>query len=123
MAIDVIVVVVQSSSDYLKLGYSPKSAVLITIREYKNALISGTMTTVVAFVPLMFLPGIMGRFLFYIPLTVFATLLAALMISLTLNSAIFFKLNKNKDFYELIDESEKEYYTKEQLQLLEHERR
>ena len=47
----------------------------------------------------MFLPGIMWKFLSYIPITVFSTLLAALILSLTLSSALFFKLTKKKNYF------------------------
>jgi multidrug efflux pump subunit AcrB len=47
----------------------------------------------------MFLPGVIGKFLSFIPITVFSTLLAALILSLTLSSAIFIKIMKSKKSY------------------------
>jgi multidrug efflux pump subunit AcrB len=57
------------------------------------------MTTLVAFLPMIFLPGILGKFLAYIPITVFLTLFAALVLSLTLATALFYKLAKKKQSY------------------------
>jgi multidrug efflux pump subunit AcrB len=48
---------------------------------------------------MIFLPGLIGRFLSYIPITVFITLLAALVLSLTIASALFFKLSKKRTTY------------------------
>lgn len=49
-------------------------------RDYSTPLIAGTATTIIVFVPLLFLPGVTGKFLAYIPVTVFSTLSAALVI-------------------------------------------
>ena len=48
---------------------------------------------------MIFLPGIIGKFLSYIPITVFSTLVAALILALTLASALFFKLASKKKYY------------------------
>jgi len=69
------------------------------VQDLKSPLISGTATTLVAFLPLIFLPGIVGKFLSFIPITVFATLVAALVLSLTLASALFYKLAAKKKIY------------------------
>ncbi|MCH2188389.1 efflux RND transporter permease subunit [Candidatus Gracilibacteria bacterium] len=94
IAIDTIIIIIEGASERLKIGYNRGSAVLLAMKDLKAPLISGTMTTLVAFLPMMFLPGITGKFLSYIPITVFATLLAALLLSLTVSSALFLKLTK-----------------------------
>lgn len=66
----------------MKLWYNKKSAVLLAVRDYKAPLISWTLTTLAAFLPLMFLPWVMWKFLAYIPITVFSTLVAALVLAL-----------------------------------------
>ncbi len=56
--------------------------------------ISSTLTTVVAFLPLIFWPGIMGEFMFYLPTTVIIALMASLFVAMTINptlSAMFIK--------------------------------
>lgn len=99
IAIDTIIVIVEWAAERQSLGYSRKYAILLALKELKAPLISGTMTTLVAFAPMIFLPGIMWKFLAYIPITVFTTLVAALFLSLTISSALFFKLSKKKNYY------------------------
>ncbi len=99
IAIDTIIVIIEWSAERSKLWYSRAAAVLLATKDLKAPLISGTMTTLVAFLPMMFLPGITGKFLAYIPITVFATLLAALILSLTVSSALFLKLTKKLSHY------------------------
>ena len=81
-------------------------AALLSVRTYKNSLISGTATTVIVFVPMLTLPGIMGKFLSFIPITIFITLLASLFISLTLTPALFSKFTKNRTNYTSSSEDE-----------------
>ena len=106
IAIDTATVIIQGASENIKAGYSPMNAALLSVKTYKNSLISGTATTVVVFLPMLTLPGIMGKFLAYIPTTIFITLLASLFISLTITPALFFKLSKNPKFYEKNPEQE-----------------
>jgi multidrug efflux pump subunit AcrB len=91
------------------------------VRDFKAPLIAGSMTTLVVFIPMMVLPGITGKFLAYIPITVFITLVAALAISLTLNSALFYKLSKPKTRY-LREENVEKFLTASDREILEKER-
>ncbi len=99
ISIDTIIVIVEGASQKMRLGFTPKHAVLLAIRELKYPLISGAVTTLVVFVPMLTLPDILGKYLAFIPITVFSTLLAVLVLSLTLNSAIFYKLNRDSKKY------------------------
>ncbi len=96
IAIDTIIVIIEWASERQKLWYSRKNAVILAVRDLKSPLISGTATTLVAFLPMIFLPWVLWRFLSYIPITVFVTLLWALILSLTLATALFYKLSKKK---------------------------
>lgn len=99
IAIDTIIVIIEWAAERQKLWYSRKNAVILAVRDLSSPLISGTMTTLVAFLPMIFLPGILWKFLAYIPITVFITLLGALILSLTLATALFYKLSKQKKTY------------------------
>lgn len=99
IAIDTVIVIIEWASEKLKLGYKRKTAIMIAVRDFKAPLISWTSTTLVAFLPLMFLPWVMWKFLSFIPITVFVTLVAALSLSLTVASAIFIKLMKKEEYY------------------------
>lgn len=121
VAIDTIIVVIEWANKKVKLWYSPKHAILVAIREYAPPIISGTMTTLAAFIPLLTLPGVMGKYLSYIPITVFITLLASLFLSLTVTSAIFMKLTKNKKYYRT-NEKEEVTISEDERELLEYDR-
>ena len=46
---------------------------------------TGTLTTVIPFVPLAFWPGIVGKFMLYIPITLIITLLASIFVAYVMN--------------------------------------
>lgn len=121
IAIDTTIVVIEAAYERMKMWYRPRSAILLAIRDFKKPLIAGTSTTIIVFVPMMLLPGVVGKFLAYIPITVFATLVAALFIALTINAALFYKLSKNKIRYIAHPKTEK-YMTPEDRALLAEER-
>jgi len=121
IAIDTVIVIIEASSEKMKLWYNKKNAVLLAVTEYKAPLISWTLTTLVAFLPLMFLPGVMWKFLAYIPITVFSTLVAALILALTVSSTLFVKFVKDsKTFHK--DEKLEATMSQDQKDFLEHER-
>lgn len=122
IAIDTIIVIIEWAAERQRLWYSRKNAVILAVRDLKSPLISGTMTTLVAFLPMIFLPGILGRFLAYIPITVFITLLGALVLSLTLATALFYKLSKPQTSYHS-DDSWEWSLSKDEKEFLLSERR
>ena len=122
IAIDTVIVIIEWASEKMRLWYSRKSAIMLAIRDFKSPLISGTSTTLVAFLPLMFLPWVMWKFLSFIPITVFITLVAALFLSLTVGSVIFVKLMKTKKDYHLDPKLEKNLVL-EDLELLKLDRK
>ncbi len=121
IAIDTTIVIIEWASERQKLWYSRINAVLLAVRDLKAPLISWTMTTLVAFLPLMFLPWLMWKFLSYIPITVFSTLLASLVLALTVSSALFFKFSKKMKLYHKHDWVEKSM-SKSEKELLEKDR-
>lgn len=117
IAIDTVIVIIEWASEKMKLWFSRKNAILIAVRDFKSPLISGTMTTLVAFLPLMFLPGLVWKFLSFIPITVFSTLLAALVLALTLGSALFLTFMKSKKTYHKDEKIEKNMRPSDKLLL------
>lgn len=92
--VDSAIVIVEGVDYNMKRGLSKMDAVLRTIKEYGLPLIAGTMTTVLVFVPLLFLSGVIGQFIAGIPYTVILVLLASLFVSLAFITAFcvsFFK--------------------------------
>ena len=47
--------------------------------------LAGTLTTVAPFVPLAFWPGIIGKFMYYLPITLIVTLLSSLIVAFIIN--------------------------------------
>ncbi|MDB5195522.1 MAG: hypothetical protein JWO84_706 [Parcubacteria group bacterium] len=76
-----IVVVEAFHTRLLKYGDKYEAA-KAAIREYAWPLIAGTFTTIVVFVPLFFLSGIIGKFLGSIPFTIIFVLLASIFVAL-----------------------------------------
>ncbi|MDH3332643.1 MAG: efflux RND transporter permease subunit, partial [Desulfobulbaceae bacterium] len=63
--------------------------------EVAYAVIGSTMTTLAAFSPMLFWPGIMGEFMSYLPLTLIVTLSSSLFVAMVINpalAAIFMKV-------------------------------
>lgn len=89
IAVDTIIVIVQAASAKIRVGYEPRTAILLALREYGIPILTGVMTTIVAFIPMMVLPGILGKFLAYIPITIFGVLASGLVLALTVNSALY----------------------------------
>ncbi len=121
IAIDTIIVIIEWADERQKLWYGRESAVLLAIRDLKSPLISWTATTLVAFIPMIFLPWLIWKFLAYIPITVFCVLLAALILSLTLSSPFFTKLAKRSRIFH-IDEDYEKRLSDEEKELLIFER-
>lgn len=99
IAIDLTLVIIEETTKKTKLWFSPSMAVLLAINELKLSVISSTAVTLIVFVPMMVLPGIIGKFLSYIPITVFSTLLATLFLALSTNSSLFIRIAKNQKWY------------------------
>ena len=121
IAIDTIIVIVQAASSKIKIGYNPKSAILLAINEYAIPIISGVATTIVVFVPMMTLPGILGKFLAYIPITIFGVLTFGLILALTVNSALYLLFTRRQNTYRENEEI-LEYANKDERELLQIER-
>ena len=119
--IDTIIVIIEWASERQKLWYSKKYAILWAIQDFKAPLISGTLTTLVVFLPMMVLPWVMWKFLAYIPITVFSTLLAWLVIALTISSAVYMAMSKDRKTYRVEEEIEANM-TQEQKDFLESQR-
>jgi multidrug efflux pump subunit AcrB len=76
------VVMVEAFHTRLRKYGNKEEAAIASIREYAWPLIAGTFTTIGVFVPLLFLTGIIGKFLFSIPFTLIFVLLASIFVAL-----------------------------------------
>lgn len=117
IAIDTIIVIVQAASAKIRVWYDPETAIMLALREYSIPIISWVLSTIVVFIPMMFLPGIMWKFLAYIPITIFWVLACWLVLALTVNSALYLLFVKKQKFY-VSDQNAIEYATDEEKELL-----
>lgn len=82
MLIDGTVVVVEYANRRIHDGERPMDAYMSAVRRMAVPIIASTATTLAAFAPLLFWPGVVGDYMGYLPTTVFAVLIWSLVFSL-----------------------------------------
>jgi multidrug efflux pump len=82
MLVDGAIVVTEYADRKMTEGEPRERAYGLAAKRMSWPIIASTMTTLAAFLPLMFWPGIVGEFMKFLPLTLIATLLASLMMAL-----------------------------------------
>ncbi len=82
--VDDSIVVVENIERYLREGYSKKDAAIKATSQITLAVIGCTVTLILAFMPLLFLPEASGDFIRSLPMAVVTTILASLLVSLTI---------------------------------------
>ncbi|TGE26313.1 efflux RND transporter permease subunit [Hymenobacter metallicola] len=61
--------------------------------------LAGTLTTVAPFVPLLFWPGIVGSFMFYLPVTLIITLMSSLVVAFIMNPVFAVSFMEREDHH------------------------
>jgi multidrug efflux pump len=82
LLVDGAIVVVELADRRMAEGLPPKQAYEVAAKRMAGPIIAATATTVAAFTPLLFWPGITGDFMSYLPITLIATLSASLLMAL-----------------------------------------
>ncbi len=82
MLIDGAIVVVELADRKMAGGATPNAAYLAAARRMFWPICASVGTTLAAFLPLMFWPGVTGQFMRYLPVTVFAVLAGSLLYAL-----------------------------------------
>lgn len=98
MLVDDAIVSTENISRHLKLGLSPQDAAIKGTQEIWGALTASVLTTVIAFLPMMFMSGIFGKFVKEIPLGVIVALLISLGESILLVPQHMYHYVKPSDF-------------------------
>ena len=78
MVVDDAIVVIENVYRYIQAGHQRRQAAIEGTREVLAPVLTSTLTTIAAFMPLVLLPGTIGEFLQVVPITVSLTLLASL---------------------------------------------
>ena len=86
IVVDDAIVVIENTHRIFDNGKVPiKKAAKIAAAEVFLPVLSGTLTTLAPFVPLLFWPGVIGEFMFFLPMTLIITLLASLLVAYIIN--------------------------------------
>jgi CzcA family heavy metal efflux pump len=99
MMVDNAIVLVENIYRHREEGYGAFEAALKGANEIKGAITASTITTLCAFAPMIFWPGIMGEFMSYLPITLIITLSCSLFVALVMNPVIcevFLQVSKKK---------------------------
>ena len=99
MLVDNAIVIVENIYRYREQGYSRFEAARLGTAEVGGAVVASTATTVAAFAPMLFWPGIIGEFMSYLPLTLIITLTSSLFVAIIINpviTGIFVKLDSEE---------------------------
>lgn len=99
MLVDNGIVTVENMHRLMSEGLNPFRAARRGAGEVAMAIIASTATTVAAFIPLAFWPGIFGEFMKYLPITLIIVLSSSLFVALVINpvlAAVYMKVVEDK---------------------------
>lgn len=99
MLVDNGIVVVENIYRLMQEGYPPIKAAKEGVGEVAWPIITSTLTTLAAFLPLAFWTGIMGEFMKYLPITLIIVLSSSLFVALVINpvlTSVLMKLEEDK---------------------------
>ncbi|MAO66175.1 MAG: copper transporter [Balneola sp.] len=100
IVVDNAIVIVENIYRHVSKGELSKiEAAKRAAGEIALPVITGTLTTIAPFIPLLFWGGIIGRFMIYLPVTLILTLVASLLVALIMNPvfAVSFMNEGDKD--------------------------
>ncbi len=96
MLVDNAIVIVENIYRFMEEGRPPGEAAGRGVREVAWAVTASTATTLCAFFPMVFWPGVVGEFMKFLPITLIITLSCSLFVGLVINPVICAGLLKIK---------------------------
>ena len=96
MLIDGAIVMVEYADRKMTEGLSSRDAYRASVQRMFWPITASTATTLAAFLPIMFWPGVSGQFMSYLPITVFAVLIGSLFYALLFAPALGAIVGKRK---------------------------
>jgi multidrug efflux pump subunit AcrB len=84
LLVDDSIVVVENIERFLRMGYKPLQAVIAATKQIGTAVLGCTATLILAFLPLVFLPGAPGDYIRSLPASVIYTVIASLVVAFTI---------------------------------------
>ena len=100
LLVDNAIVVVENIFRYRQNGFTGRDSSKYGAGEVALPIIASTATTLAAFLPLAFWPGIMGEFMKYMPITLIIVLFSSLFVALVINTVFtsrFMKVDERSD--------------------------
>ena len=94
LLVDDSIVVVENIERWLREGHSRREAAIEATKQITLAVIGCTATLIIAFLPLIFLPEASGEFIRGLPMAVISSVLASMLVSLTIVPFMASKLLK-----------------------------
>jgi len=88
MLVDNAIVIVENIYRYMEQGVPRIEAAMKATSEVAYPVIGSTLTTLAAFFPMIYWPGIMGEFMKFLPITVIITLSSSLFVAMVVNPAL-----------------------------------
>jgi multidrug efflux pump subunit AcrB len=95
---DAIVVIENSHRIFHEEKIPVKDAVKKATSEVFLPVLTGTITTLLPFIPLAFWKGVIGSFMFYLPITLIITLLASLLVAYIINPVFAVDFMKDQEY-------------------------
>jgi multidrug efflux pump subunit AcrB len=96
MLVDNGIVIVENIYRHMQQGKSRLEAAAVGTDQVAWPVITSTLTTLGAFSPMLFWPGIMGEFMGYLPMTLIMALTASLFVALVINPVLSARYQKVK---------------------------
>ena len=106
MLVDDGIVVVENIYRHLQIGKNRTTAAIEGTREVMIPVTTATLTTIAAFFPILFMPGVMGQFMKYLPLTVIVTMTGSLFVAFVFNPVFAALFMNSKDTHKMEHESQ-----------------
>lgn len=101
MLVDNAIVVIENIYRHLSMGKPPKTAALEGTKEVGGAITASTLTTIVVFLPIVFISGIVGNIFTEFALSIAFSLIASLFVALTvvpmIASRVLTRPDENKE--------------------------
>ncbi len=99
MVVDDAIVTTENTFRYVERGVDKESASRYAVGEVAMPVIASTLTTLMAFFPLLFWDSIIGEFMKYLPVVLIITLGASLLVSLVITPVLTATFMKSGDLF------------------------
>ncbi len=97
MLVDNAIVAVENIFRFVSEGYSLFESAKLAVGEIAWAIIASTATTLAAFIPLIYWPGLIGSFMKYLPVTLVVVMSASLFVALVIIPVVTANFSKKEE--------------------------